>query len=212
MRVLVVGSSKGTGRLAVDQAIAAGHEVRAMVRDPAQGDELRAAGAEPVEGDLEGDLAAAFDGVEAVLFCAGSGSKTGPDATLRVDLHGAVRTIDLAERVGAQRYVMLSSIGADDPLREGGAPAHYLAAKHAADRILMASGLDATVVRPGGLTHDAGTGHVRIGVPRLGERGRIPREDVANVMVRCLSLPTTVGSTFELISGDEAIDQALEQL
>jgi uncharacterized protein YbjT (DUF2867 family) len=212
MRVLVIGSSRGTGRLVVDQLIADGHEVRAMVRDAGQQQDLEVAGAQTVVGDLEGELAPAFDGVEAVMFCAGSGSKTGPDATLRVDLHGAVRSIDLALDVDARRYVMLSSIGADDPLRGGGAPAHYLAAKHAADRILLASGLDATVVRPGGLTHDEGTGAVRLGVPRLGERGRIPRADVAALMVGCLDLPNTYGAVFEAISGDTPVERALQAL
>lgn len=212
MRTLVIGASRGTGRLVVDQLVAAGHDTRAMVRDPSQRAPLEDAGAEVVVGDLEGELAAAFDGVDAVMFCAGSGSKTGPDATLRIDLHGAVRSIDHALDAGASRYVMLSSIGADDPLRGGGAPAHYLAAKHAADRILLASGLDATVVRPGGLTYDDPTGAVRLGVPRLGERGRIPRADVAAVMVSCLSLPNTIGAVFEVISGDGPIDEALQEL
>lgn len=212
MRVLVIGSSKGTGRLVVDRLVDAGHEVRAMVRDPDQAPELSEAGAEVVEGDLEGELAPAFEGVEAVMFCAGSGSKTGPDATLRVDLHGAVRSVDEAVAAGARRYVMLSSIGASDPTSQDGAPSHYLAAKHAADRILLASGLDATIVRPGGLTYDEPTGRVKIGVPRLGERGRIPRADVAALMVACLDEPGTAGAVFEVIGGDTPIPDIVGEL
>jgi uncharacterized protein YbjT (DUF2867 family) len=210
--LLVIGSTRGTGRLVVEQALAAGYAVRAMIRDPGQAQELEAAGAVAVLGDLEGELDGVFEGIDAVAFCAGSGSSTGPDATLRVDLHGAVRTVDACLAHGVKRYVMLSSIAADDPLRGREAIRHYLAAKHAADRILLASGLDATVVRPGGLTHDAGTGRVEVGVPRLAERGTIPRADVAAVMLGCLERPRTVGAVFEVVSGDTPIDVALEAL
>jgi uncharacterized protein YbjT (DUF2867 family) len=212
MRLLVIGASRGTGRLVVEQALRAGHDVRAMIRDPAQAAALEELGATTVVGDLEGELEHAFDGVEGVCFCAGSGSRTGPDATLRVDLHGAVRTIDACTARGVERYVMLSSIAADDPLRGRASIRHYLAAKHAADRLLLASDLAATVVRPGALTHDPGTGRVTIGVPRVPEHGAIPRADVAAVMVACLERPTTVGAVFELVAGDTPIDEALATL
>ena len=206
MHVLVIGANGGVGRRLVDHLVAADHRVRAMVRDPDQGPALREAGAEVVLGDLEGELDEAFEGVEAVAFCAGSGAATGADKTLLVDLHGAVRTVDACARHGIGRYLMLSSIAADDPMRGLEKLRHYLAAKHAADRILMASDLDWTVVRPGGLTDDAGTGHVAVGVPRLPERGTIPRDDVAAVMARCLDDPRSHGAVFELVSGETPVD------
>lgn len=212
MQLLVIGSSRGTGRLLVEQAVRAGHAVRAMVRDPQQASELEALGATPVVGDLEGDLEHAFVDVEAVAFCAGSGSSTGPDATLRVDLHGAVRTVDYSLARGVERYVMLSSISAGDPMLGRPQLRHYLAAKHAADRILLASGLRATVVRPGGLTDESGTGQVTLGAPRLPERGAIPRADVAATMLACLDRPETAGAAFEIISGETPIGSALNAL
>jgi len=212
MKILVIGSSRGTGQLLVDELVRAGHDVRAMIRNPAQGDELEQAGATPVAGDLEAEVGPAIEGVDAVAFCAGSGSSTGPDATLRVDLHGAVRTVDACVELGVPRYVMLSSMGAGDPLQGRESIRHYLAAKHAADRILLGSGLDATIVRPGGLTHDPGTGRVEIGVPRLDRRGTIPRADVAAVMARAFAEPATVGAVFDVLSGDQAIDDALSAL
>lgn len=209
MRVLVIGSTRGTGARLVEQLVAGGGEIRAMIRDPQQAEGVRAAGAAPVEGDLEGELRTAIVGVDAVAFCAGSGSKTGPDATLRVDMYGAVRTIDHCVDLGIRRYVMLSSIGAGDPMQGPESIRHYLAAKHAADRVLEASGLEATIVRPGGLTDDPGTGRVEVGVPTLGRSGSIPRADVAAVMAACLEDPGTIGATFELISGDTPIEEAL---
>jgi uncharacterized protein YbjT (DUF2867 family) len=212
MQVLVIGSTRGTGRLLVDRLVADGHEVRAMIRDPRAGRRPPRcrSGARPrrPRGRPRGRDA----GRRRVAFCAGSGSSTGPDATLRVDLLGAIRTVDLAEELGIGRYVMLSSMAADDPLRGSEAIRHYLAAKHAADRILLASGLDATIVRPGGLTHDEPTGRVEVGVPRLERRGTIPRADVAAVMARCLDDPASIGATFELLSGDTPIDEAVAGL
>jgi uncharacterized protein YbjT (DUF2867 family) len=212
VRVLVIGATGGTGRLLTERLLTDGHEVVATTRHPERTDELRDLGATPVVADLEGELDHAFEGVDAVAFCAGSGSSTGPDATLRVDLHGAVRTIDACVERGIDRYVMLSSMAADDPLRGRESIRHYLAAKHAADRLLLASGLAATVVRPGGLTDDDPTGRVAVGSPRLPERGSVSRADVAAVLAACLERPDTIGVTFELIAGDTPIEAALDRL
>jgi uncharacterized protein YbjT (DUF2867 family) len=220
VHVLVIGATSGTGRLLVDRLVDDGHVVRALVRDPDKGAELTERGVEVVPGDLaaaDGSaITEAASGQDAVAFCAGSGSKTGKDQTLLVDLHGAVRAVDAAVAAGAGRFVMLSSMAADDPWKYGEdaeAMAPYLAAKHAADRVLAASGLDWTVVRPGGLTDEDPTGEVRIGQPtftadELGER-TIPRADVAAVMAACLPTTSTVGATFELLSGTTPIADAL---
>lgn len=212
MRVLVIGSTKGTGNLVVRELLDRGHGVRAMVRSREHVTALEDRGATAVMGDLEGGLDGVVADVDAVAFCAGSGSQTGPDATLRVDLHGAVRVIDACVEAGVGRFVMLSSIGADDPMRGSAAIRHYLAAMHARDRILSASGLDATIVRPGGLTHEPGTGEVEVGIPVLGARGSVPRADVAAVLAGCLERDGTIGATFELISGRTPIPAALDQV
>ncbi len=212
MKVLVIGATGGTGSHLLEQLFARGHEVRAMARREEQLEELRERGAEAVLGDLEGDIDHAVEGVDAVAFCAGSGSSTGPDKTLLVDLYGAARTIDACQQHGVRRYVMLSSIAAGDPLRGNEKIRHYLAAKHAADRILMCSDLDWTVVRPGGLTHDEATGAVELGLPQLPERGMIPRADVAAVMARCLEDPRSHGAAFELIGGDIPVDDVVDRL
>ena len=211
MKVLVIGATGGTGSALLDQLVAAGHEVRAMARREEQLDALHERGARAVLGDLEGELDDAVAGVDAVCFCAGSGSKTGPDKTLLVDLYGATRVVDACLEHGVDRYVMLSSIAAGDPLRGNEKIRHYLAAKHAADRILMCSDLDWTVVRPGGLTDDEPTGRVELGIPQLAERGMIPRADVAAVMAACLEDDRTRHRAFELISGSTPIEQVAEQ-
>jgi len=120
--------------------------------------------------------------------------------------------MDACVAAGVERYVLLSSMSADDPMRGSEGMRHYLAAMHARERLLRASGLAATIVRPGGLTHDEPTGLVRVGIPNLEERGQIPRADVAAVMAGCLMNDETIGATFSLISGDTPIADALAEV
>jgi uncharacterized protein YbjT (DUF2867 family) len=106
---------------------------------------------------------------------------------------------------------MVSSIGADRPHAASGGMRPYLEAKAEADRNLMASGLDYTIVRPGSLTDDPGTGRVRVSTD-LGRRGQIPRDDVAAVVAAVLDAPNTIGVTFEVFSGDLPVAEAVRSL
>jgi uncharacterized protein YbjT (DUF2867 family) len=187
-----------------------GDAVRGLIRNPDQEGDLRAAGIEPVVCDLEGegDVAAAVRGADAVVFAAGAGPGSGEARKSTMDLGGAVKLIDAAKAEGISRYLMVSSMGAADPPAEGGDVfGAYLRAKAAADDALRASGLDYTIVRPGSLTDDPGTGLVRIAA-RL-DRGRIPREDVARVLAACLDMPGTIGRSFDLLAGETPIVDAL---
>jgi uncharacterized protein YbjT (DUF2867 family) len=87
----------------------------------------------------------------------------------------------------------------------------YYEAKAEADAELMKSGLEYTVVRPGGLTDDSGTGTIDA-AERLGHSGRIPREDVAATLVGCLDEPATIRRGFDLLSGETPIGEALAAL
>jgi uncharacterized protein YbjT (DUF2867 family) len=87
----------------------------------------------------------------------------------------------------------------------------YQEAKHDADEALRQSGLDYTIVRPGMLTDDPGTGLVDV-APKLGRRGSIPRDDVAAVLLAVLDEPSTIGKTFEVLSGDTPIEEAVRSL
>jgi uncharacterized protein YbjT (DUF2867 family) len=197
------------GRLLVER----GDTARGLIRNPDQAEDLRAAGIEPVLCDLEGDgdVADAVRGADAVVFAAGAGPGSGVARKASMDLGGAVKLIEGAQAEGVSRYLMVSAMGAADPPAESddgddvfGA---YLRAKAGADEALRASGLDYTVVRPGGLTDDPGTGLVSI-AERL-DRGQIPRADVAAVLLACLDAPATIGHSFDLISGDTPIADAL---
>jgi len=212
MDVVIAG---GHGQIALRLArllSARGDRVRALIRNPGHAADVEAAGAEPVVFDLEGtdDLGPVVAAADAVVFAAGAGPGSGAERKRTVDLGGAVKLIDAARAGGVRRYVMVSSIGADDPASGGDAMRPYLEAKAEADAALAASGLDFTIVRPGPLTDDPGTGSVRVGED-VG-RAAVTRDDVAAVLAGVLDEPRTVGRTFVVVEGDTPIATALSQL
>jgi uncharacterized protein YbjT (DUF2867 family) len=213
---MTVAIAGGHGKIALRLArllADRGEEVRSLVRNPDHEADIREVGAEPVLCDLESasedDVAAAVRGSDAVVFAAGAGPGSGPERKETMDYGGAVKLIAAARANGIARYLMVSSMGAD-PNAEGEGFAVYLRAKGRADADLVASGLDHTIVRPGSLTDEPGTGRVQLGesVPR----GEVPRDDVAAVLAACLVEPGTVGRTFELVSGETPVDEAIRSV
>jgi uncharacterized protein YbjT (DUF2867 family) len=186
-----------------------GDDVRSLIRNPAHEDDVRAAGGDPVVADLEQldehAIADAISGADAVVFAAGAGPGSGAERKGTMDLGGAVKLIEAAKRAGVRRYVMVSAISADANAPGDDVFAVYLRAKGEADAELQASGLDYTIVRPGHLTDDPGTGRVGIDAGR----GDVTRDDVAAVLAAVLHEPGTIGRTFELSGGDTPIDEAL---
>jgi uncharacterized protein YbjT (DUF2867 family) len=207
MNVLVIGANGLTGRRIVQRLQETTHTPIAMIRDPSQKSTFDDWGVESRVGDLEAPLDPVLEGIDAVVFAAGSGSQTGPDKTLAVDRDGAVRSIAAVEAAGIERYLMLSSMRAD-PASQGHPISHYLRAKGIADEHLRRSELAWTIVRPGRLTNEPGTGKVSL-TSTLEPGGTIPRDDVAAVMVACLDRPGTVGKAFDLLSGGTPIEDAL---
>ena len=212
MQVVVAGANGLTGRIVLRMLAEAGHQPVAMIRDFAQRDELEALGAECRIGDLEKPVGYAVRGCRGAIFAAGSGSKTGPEKTTDVDQNGAMAFIETCVRMNARRFVMLSSIAVDAPERGPENLHHYFRAKATADRHLQASGLNYTIVRPGFLTNEPGTGAIATGDdlgPLAKETHTVTREDVARVLVDCLALDNTIEKTFEMIGGETPIADAL---
>ena len=106
--------------------------------------------------------------------------------------------------------MIVSAISVDRPEEWSDQMRPYYEAKRGADQALLESGLSYTIVRPGGLTDDPGTGLVKLGTDL--ERGEIPREDVAATVVAVLETPSTIGKAFELVSGDTPINEAIRAL
>ena len=214
MDVVVVGGHGKIGLRVLRLLAERGDRARGLIRNPDHAADLEAAGAEPVLCDLEAedaDVAGAVASADAIVFSAGAGPGSGAERKRTVDLGGAVRSIEAAKASGVGRFVIVSSMGADSPPPGDEVFAVYLRAKAEADRAVADSGLDYTIVRPGRLTDEAGTGRIEA-AEHLGRRGEIPRDDVAATLVATLDEPATVGKTFELLSGDEEIAAALRAL
>lgn len=212
MHVLIAGANGQIGQHLLREMADSDHEARAMVRHPEQGPELQQLGAtETVVGDLEQDCSEAMKGCDVVIFAAGSGPHTGPDKTTDVDQDGAIRLIDTAKENGIKRFIIVSSMGAEEPENGPAKLQHYLKAKHNADEHLKKSGLNYTIVRPGQLTNDEGTGKVAVSA-RHENVGKISRQDVGRVLLAVLDADTTVNQIFEVISGDTPIADALANL
>ena len=214
MDVVVIGGHGKVGLRLLRLLAERGEGAHGVIRNPDHAADLEAVGAEAVLCDIEADdadLAGAVAGADAVVFAAGAGPGSGTERKETVDRGGAVKLIEAAKANRTARYVMVSSMGADSPPPGDEVFAVYLRAKAAADEALVASGLEHTIVRPGSLTDDAGTGRIEA-AESLGRRGGIPRDDVAATLLAVLDEPSTVGRTFEILSGEEEIAAALRNL
>ncbi|GAE93168.1 oxidoreductase ylbE [Gracilibacillus boraciitolerans JCM 21714] len=216
MKILVVGANGQVGKHLVNFIQKKENmEARAMIRKEEQASYFKDLGAEVAVADLEDEIekiAKAAEGVDAIVFTAGSGPKTGKDKTLMVDLDGAVKTIEAAKQANVKRYVMVSSF---DTSREAiqSAPdafAPYIVAKHYADEWLRASDLDYTIVHPGGLTNNPGKNQVQLG--EKVDRGEIPREDVARVIIAALENNATIGKAFKAVEGNAFVEDAIKSI
>jgi nucleoside-diphosphate-sugar epimerase len=211
---IVIAGGHGKIALILERLLAQrGDSVAGIIRKPAQAADLEAVGAEPLVVDLERagveEVAEHVRGADAVVFAAGAGPGSGAARKETVDRDSAILLADAAQAAGVDRYLMISSMAADpeatadDPVFEA-----YLRAKGAADESVRArTDLYSTIVRPGLLTDDPGTGGVTI-ADSTG-RGSVPREDVAAVLVAVLDEPRTGGMTFEIISGETPIEEAI---
>lgn len=214
MSVAIAG---GHGKIALQLAgrlSSRGESVVGLIRNPDHGADIRAQGAEPVVCDLEqaaaAEIASAIQGVAAVVFAAGAGPGSGAERKWTVDRDGAIKLLDAATQAGAPRYLMVSSTGAESPPDGDDVFSVYLQAKAQADAAVQASDRAWSIVRPGRLTDDPGTGRVRL--DREPFRGQVPRADVAAVLDALLEQDRAVGHVLYLSSGDDEIEQALQAL
>lgn len=215
MKVVIAG---GHGKIALRlTALLAGRgdAVVGIVRNPDHVPDIEKVGGAGAVLDLEAstveDVAAVLDGADAVVFAAGAGPGSGAARKDSVDRGASVLLADAAEQAGVRRFVQISAIG----LGRAGDPdvdpvfAAYLRAKDAADQDVMGrDGLDWTILRPGLLTDDPGTGKVHLAEDVGG--GVVTRDDVAAVLVAILDRPGTAGHVYELVGGDTPVDEALD--
>ncbi|WP_084038999.1 SDR family oxidoreductase [Demequina sp. NBRC 110053] len=213
-RIAIVGGHGKVARQLIPILVGRGKQVVPLARKQDQLIDLAAMGTEPRELDIETaseeDFAAVLEGCDAVVFAAGGGPDGNIDRKRTVDLEGSLKAIAGAKAQGIGRFVQVSAIGVDQPLPEDVEPVWkaYVEAKRDADSALRESGLEWTILRPGGLTDEAATGKVTLASEV--ERGQIARADVAHVIADALDRPATAGHQWELVGGETPIPMALE--
>ena len=215
MRVVIAG---GHGQIALilERLLAeAGHEPIAIIRNPEHRADVDGTGAAAVVLDLEAasvdEVAEVLRNADAAVFAAGAGPGSSAERKFTVDRDAAILLADAAEVAGVPRLVVVSAIDTDrfDPESDDVFQV-YLRAKSEADASVRGRDLDWTIVRPGSLTNEAGTGRV-FAAPTV-PSGPIPRADVAATIAAILDTGAASRTQFELVSGDAPIDRALERL
>lgn len=213
MRIMVAGGHGQVARRLARALVERGDTPVALVRNPDHVADVQSDGSGAVVLDLETatvhEVAGALSGADAVVFAAGAGPGSGAERKDSVDRGGASLLADGATLAGVRRYVLVSSMGAGSEPAPGmdAMFASYLRAKSASEADLVGRDLDWTILRPGTLTDDPGTGRVRLDedVPP----GTVPRDDVAHVIVELLHEPRSAGLVLELVSGDVPVDAAV---
>ena len=215
-RIAIVGAHGKVAQQLMRVLYDRGDDFVGLVRADEHAEDVYRLGGEGVLLDIEGAdvdaIAEAFAGCDAVVFTAGAGAGSGIERKRTVDYEGSVKSAEAAAKAGIRRFVQVSAWGVDSPVAEDAEPVWraYVKAKRDAYARLRESGLDWTILRPGGLTFDEGTGRVQLGesVPR----GSISREDVALLIAVCLGEDATIGRTWEAIAGDTPIEEAVRSL
>ena len=211
MDVVVIGGHGKVARRLLGLLLERGHGARGVIRNPDHAADLESLGAESFVCDIEaGELTGAVRGADAVVFAAGAGPGSGAERKQSVDYGGAVKLIEACRANQIRRYVMVSSINADDPKSWSEKMRPYFEAKAAADTELERAGLDHTIARPGFLSDEPGTGKVTA-APEV-PRGEIPRDDVALVLAEVLEADSTIGKAFDVVSGETPVKAAIAAL
>lgn len=202
--VLVAGANGTTGRIIISLLKESeNYRPIAMIRKEEQKEHFEKENVTTVLADLEKDLSHAVNNVDKVIFAAGSKGKN----VIGVDQEGAKKLTDVAKNAGVGKFVMLSSMGADNP-SAGDDLEDYLRAKQNADDHLRASGLNYSIVRPGALTDEGSTGKIQL-KEKLKKQGKISRADVAQTLVEVLQDDVQKNKVFEILSGETPINKAV---
>jgi nucleoside-diphosphate-sugar epimerase len=216
MRIVIAGGHGKIALLLGRLLVNRGDAAVGLIRTPGQSEDLTALGIEPAVLDLEHSdvdtVAKVLTGADAVVFAAGAGPNSGAARKDTVDRAASVLLADSCERAGVNRFVQISSFGVESVR---GFPARpdddvftvYLRAKFEAEEDLRRRPLAWTIVRPGGLTDEPGTGTVWLA--HAVKRGSVPRADVAAVVLALLDEPRSAGLLLELVSGDQPVADAV---
>lgn len=203
MNIAIIGATGATGRERVNQAIAAGHSVTAMARDP--GAAGLPAAAKVVKADVTdpASLVPLVAGQDVVISSLGSKLSRKPTTLLSA---GTKNVVAAMQSAGVRRFVCITGIGAGDSKGHGGFLYDRIIQplllneiykdKTRQETIVVQSGLDWTIVRPAMLTNGLLTGNFRKLTDLRGvTAGKVSRADVAAYNIESLEDPTTYRST-----------------
>ena len=213
MRVVIIGGHGKIALLLARLLSDRGHEVTSAFRDPAHSQEVAATGAHPVVADVEtmdtAAIAGLLSGHDAVVWSAGAGGGN-PERTRAVDRDAAIRSMAAAAEAGVPRYVMVSYLRSGrDTVTEHDSFFPYAQAKAEADAHLRGTSLAWTILGPGRLTAEAGTGTVSAGEDVF--RGDVSRANVAELAAQVLQRTDLAGVTVNFVDGPTPIGQALDE-
>ena len=210
MKVLVIGANGKTATRIVSLIKKeTAHEPLAMIRNSTQRAKFDDLGVATILADIEYPIDHAIMGCDAIIFAAGSGGHTGKDKTVLVDHIGAIRSMVTAQVHGVKRYLMLSAVNAVED--SNSSIAHYHKAKAFADRHLMETNLDWTIVCPGNLRDEEGDGSISV-ISKIILSCPTTRDNLATTPVSCLELPNTIAELFSLIEGKTPIKEVLSNV
>ena len=199
--ILIAGATGKLGMLISKHLLTRGSQVRLLARDPEKAQSLLGTNAIIFKGDVcqPATLTIPMKGVTHIICTIGGSSPLGANSPQHVDYEGVANLVESAitERVG--HFVLVSSCAVTKPNHSLNAFGNVLSWKLRGENILRESGLVYTIIRPGGLTDEAGGQHLlQLG---LGDRtsGMISRADVARTCIEVLEYPSTKNATFEII-------------
>jgi uncharacterized protein YbjT (DUF2867 family) len=211
---LVAGATGALGQQIVSRLLRRGKHVRALVRDKTKGRALLGENLELVQGDIRqiDTLHEAARDVKIVICATGTRSAEGANDPQAVDYEGVRNLVNAAKGAGVQHFLLVSSLGVtqeNHPLNNFG---RVLEWKKKGEDALRASGLDYTIIRPGGLTDEPG-GQRALKLDQ-GDKisGRVSRADVADISLQALTHPNARNVTFELIEAEGQQPGSLDPL
>ncbi len=222
MKILILGSNGGVGSKVTKLLKESNADFTASVRDEKKLEELKASDIDAklidVAKDSIDDMVESFKGYDKVLFTIGAGGKDGAETTVKVDLDGAVKTMEAAKKAGVDQYYMVSTWDSsreavenpDDPIKT------YTICKHYADLYLKNnSGLTYTIIHPSSLNDNPGQGTIEVtdthSTKVAGDQS-ISRSDVAKVVTKLLLSDGYKNEEIQIAAGDTDIDEALEDI
>ncbi len=214
-RVAVSGASGKTGYRVVEELLKEGFEPRLLLRpDSVLPDQLSSCDQHRLSLFDQQALDQALRGVDALVIATGARPSVDLSGPMRVDAWSVKSQVESCKRVGVSRVILVSSLCAGrwrHPLNLFGL---ILVWKRVGERTLEASGLDWTVIRPGGLSEredNVAAEGIRWSDADQQESNSIPRRLVARCCVEALQVPASIGRILEVTSDPELPRRSMQQ-